>query len=605
MQSVERDGVLSSFFGPMLGIFGHGNIGGLGEALEWRQDLVRFIPVRNEQAMVHAAAAYAWSKRRLGALAVTSSVGPGATNMVTGAAGATINRLPVLLLPGDVFARRNARPLLQQLEAHGSQAISVNDALRPVSRYWDRIERPEQLLAALPEAMRVLTAPSETGAVTLALPQDTQVEAFDWPAAFLEPRTWHVPRPVPENSVVATVAQLISQAARPMVVAGGGVRYSSAEAQLAAFARDFAIPVAETQAGKGTLSWDDAMNLGPIGATGGRAANEYAQDADLVIAIGTRLGDFTTASSTTWQNPGVRFVGINVDAADAVKSGGLPMVADAREALGALAASLDRQPADSSADRLRVLEALRSDWNTEVDRLIAQPPEGDLPTQAQVIAAVNQAVGSGGTVVNAAGSLPGDLHKLWRSVSADDYHVEYGYSCMGYEIPAGLGIKMADPSRHVVVLIGDGSYLMMNSEIVTALQEGLPITVVVVDSHGYRSIGSLGRSMGARNNFQELRRRDSATGRLDGPVLEVDFAAHAQSMGAVATRARSLDELRGVLAAPPANDRPTVVVVEVAAEPRVPGYGWWEVPVAEVSESDPVRAAREEYQQQLTRERWR
>jgi 3D-(3,5/4)-trihydroxycyclohexane-1,2-dione acylhydrolase (decyclizing) len=606
-QRIERDGLIAPFFGPVLGIFGHGNVGGVGEALEACQDRVRFIPVRNEQAMVHAAAAYAWKNRRLRALACTSSVGPGATNMVTGAAGATINRLPVLLLPGDVFARRNARPLLQQLEARVSQGQSVNDALRPVSGYWDRIERPEQLLTALPEAMRVLTSPAETGAVTIALPQDAQVEAFDFPAEFLAPRTWHVSRTEPEPGLVDQVAALLGAAKRPLIVAGGGIRYSEAESELADFATAFAIPVASTQAGKASLRWDHPMNLGPIGATGGLAANRYAHDADLVLAIGTRLGDFTTASSTAWQNPHVSFVGINVDGADAAKGNGISLVADARQALRALHQAL-AVVADAAvnAERMGIIAELRDEWNAEVDRLIAvQPPEGSPPAQAQVIAAVNAAVGSDATMINAAGSMPGDLHKLWRSHSSDDYNVEYGYSCMGYEIAGGLGVKLADPAREVYVLVGDGSYLMMNSEIVTSIQEGLRLTIVVVDSHGYRSIGSLAASMGARNNFQQLRHRDAISGRLEGPVLTIDFAAHAASMGAVASKVSTFDDLGAALATARAADRTTVIVTEVSPEPGVPSYGWWDVPVAEVSKSETVRTARAEYEKARQTERWR
>ena len=370
-QSVERDGVVAPFFGPLLGIFGHGNVGGIGEALELAQEMIRFVPVRNEQAAVHAAAAYAWKKRRLGALACTTSVGPGATNLVTGAAGATINRLPVLLLPGDVFASGRIQPVLQQLET-GGPGVTVNDALRPVSRYWARVEQPERLLEILPEAMRVLTSPVETGAVTICLPQDTQVEAFDWPVAFLEQTTWQVLRAEPESGSVAAAARSIAGAQRPMIVAGGGVRYSTAESELDQFAREFAIPVAETQAGKGSLAWDHPFNLGSFGATGGLAANGYARDADLVIAVGTRLGDFTTASNTAWQNPGVQFVTINVDPADAAKWGASPIVGDARQALRALEMELKGSAAGPTHEqRSREVAALREEWDAEVDRVLA------------------------------------------------------------------------------------------------------------------------------------------------------------------------------------------------------------------------------------------
>jgi 3D-(3,5/4)-trihydroxycyclohexane-1,2-dione acylhydrolase (decyclizing) len=607
VQRVERDGETVPFFGPVMGILGHGNVGGIGEALEAAQDRVRFITVRNEQAMVHAAAAYAWRRRRLGALACTSSVGPGATNMVTGAAGATINRLPVLLLPGDVFARRNVRPLLQQLEMPGSQLASVNDTFRPVSRFWDRIERPEQLLASMPEAMRVLTSVVETGAVTICLPQDSQAEAFDVPAAFLEPRTWRVARPEPEPGLVAEMADLLRAASQPLIICGGGVRYSAAEEELARFAEAHGVPVAETQAGKGSLRWDHPLNLGPIGATGGLAANRWAREADLVIALGTRLGDFTTASATAWQRPDARVIAINVGEADAAK-GRLSIVADARQTLSALQRELGGPAANERADRLaerrRRVDALREEWNVEVDRLREAGGEDGALSQAQLIARVNEAAGSGGTVINAAGSMPGDLHKVWRAVSPDDYHVEYGYSCMGYEIAGGLGIKLADPQRHVTVLVGDGSYLMMNSEIVTSIQEHAPLTIVVVDSHGYASIGSLARSMGARNGFNDLVERDPRSGRLEGDVLPVDFAAHAASMGARTARVRSADELEVALAQARGSDRTTVIVAQVDDSIRVPAYGsWWEVPVAEVSESETVRAARADYERARERQR--
>ncbi len=604
VQSVERDGRVTPFFGPVLGIFGHGNVGGIGEALETYQDRVRFIPVRNEQAMVHTAAAFAWKHRRLRALVCTTSIGPGATNLVTGAAGATINRLPVLLLPGDIFATRRFHPVLQQLEIPGRQSDSVNDTLRPVSRYWDRIERPEQLLAAMPEAMRVLTSPSETGAVTLALPQDTQAEAFDVPTEFLRPKVWRIPRAEPAPAVIEEVARLVAAAQQPMIIAGGGVRYSEAEAELDSFARALWVPVVETQAGKGSLPWDHPMNLGPIGATGGLAANRYAADADLVIGIGTRLGDFTTASWTAWQNPDVKFVGINVAEADAAKAGALAVVADARQILRALrqqlvAAGLSKDPA-----RTERIAALRSQWNTEVDRQTRHDGAGRL-TQAQVIAMVNAAADSGDTVVCAAGSMPGDLHKLWRAHSPDDYHVEYGYSCMGYEIAGGLGVKLADPSREVFVLVGDGSYLMLNSEIVTSIQEGARLTIVVVDSHGFASIGSLASSMGGRNSFNELRMRDQRSGRLEGPILAIDFAAHAASMGAVVQRAESAEGLVAALAEAGSADRTSVIVIEVDPADRVPAYdSWWDVPVAEVSGSPTVREARQAYEKAVESERW-
>jgi len=523
-----------------------------------------------------------------------------------GAAGATINRLPVLLLPGDVFASRRIRPVLQQLESPVAQGISVNDTLRPVSRYWDRIERPEQLLAALPEAMRVLTSVSETGAVTLALPQDTQVETVDYPAEFLQPRVWRIPRPEPEAALLDAVAQLAAAAHQPMIVAGGGVRYSEAEEELDAFARAFSVPVAETQAGKGSLAWDHPWNLGPIGATGGLAANRYAAAADLVIEVGARLADFTTASWTAWQNPDLQFVGINVAEADAARAGAIALVADARQTLRALRRRLAEVGAGGDRSRMDEVARLHVEWRAEVDRQrCRQSAEPGRLTQPQVIAAVNDAAGTKGTVVCAAGSMPGDLHKLWRAQSPDDYHVEYGYSCMGYEIAGALGVKIADPSRDVFVLVGDGSYLMMNSEITTSIQEGAPLTIVVVDSHGFASIGALARSMGGRNNFNELRARDPQTGRLDGPYLPVDFAGHAASMGATVRQAATEPELAAALADARQADRTNVIVVEVDTSEQVPGHeSWWDVPVAEESESPTVKAAREKYEEARVAERW-
>lgn len=578
-QQIERDGTVTPLFGPLLGIFGHGNVGGIGEALEAQRERVRFIPVRNEQAAVHAAAAYAWARRRLGILACTSSVGPGATNMVTGAAAATINRLPVLLLPGDVFAGRSARPVLQQLESRAGQDISVNDALRDVSRFWTRISRPEQLLDALPEALRVLTSAAETGAVTLALPQDTQAEAFDWPESFLAPRTWHVARPEPEPLLADEVARLIATAQRPLIVAGGGVRYSEAEAELAAFAEEFAIPVGLSQAGRSVMLHDHPMNLGAIGATGGLAANGYAADVDLVLALGTRLADFTTASGTAWPAD-ARVIGINVDAADAAKQDAVALVADARQALRSLAPRLRALDRTDAAPRAQRIASLRDEWQAKVTALTAPGATATgRPTQAQLIAAVNEHVGRDGTMVNAAGSMPGDLHKLWRSAAPGDYHVEYGYSCMGYEIAGGLGLKLADPARQSVVLVGDGSYLMLNSEIVTSVERELPLTIVLVDSHGYRSINALAESLGARNDFNLM-------------AVPVDYRAHAQSMGARAVRAQTLDELHAALAQARTTTRTTVIVVEIDPANDVPSYGWWEVPIAQVSDSPAVNAAR-------------
>jgi 3D-(3,5/4)-trihydroxycyclohexane-1,2-dione acylhydrolase (decyclizing) len=599
-QRTERDGREQPFFAGMWGIFGHGNVAGVGQALQEHPQLPYYL-ARNEQAMVHAAAAFARATNRLRAFACTSSIGPGATNMVTAAAGATINRLPVLLLPGDIFVRRNVAPVLQQLEVDGAPGVSVNDCLRPVSRYWDRIERPEQLVTSLPEAMRVLTSPSETGAVTLALPQDVQAEAYDYPAALFEQRVWQIARPRPDAEQLARAAQTIAASRRPLIIAGGGVCYSEASDALAAFASETGMPVAETQAGKGALPYDDELNTGAIGVTGGSAANALARDADLAIAIGTRLTDFTTSSRTAFRDPHVRFVNINVCAGDAHKLGGLPLMGDARATLESLTQLTHGYRV--SDDYCARVARLRSQWAAEVDRL-RSPADSSQLAQSEVIGIVNDAAGPQDIVVGAAGSLPGDLHKLWRAREPGTYHIEYGYSCMGYEIAGGLGVKMAAPEREVFVMVGDGSYLMMSSEIVTSIQEGCKLTIVLLDSHGFASIGGLSRSIGSGGFGTEYRARNAATGQLDGAWLQIDYAASAAALGARAARANSGDELRHALEEARGADRTTVIVVEVDAEARVPAYdSWWDVPIAEVSTMPEVQHARAVYEEQRKKER--
>lgn len=598
-QHVERDGVERPFFAGCLGIFGHGNVAGVGQALQ-QHGALRYIPMRNEQAMVHTAVGFARMQNRLATFACTSSVGPGATNLVTGAALATINRIPVLLLPGDIFARRNVSPVLQQLECERSQDVSVNDCLRPVSRYWDRINRPDQLTWALPEAMRVLTSPADTGAVTLALPQDVQAEAHDYPAGLFEDRVWHIPRPRADREALARAATLVRAAHRPLIVAGGGVIYSEACAELARLAGGTGIPVAVTQAGKGALGDDHPGCLGGIGVTGTACANAVAAGADLVIGIGTRYSDFTTASKTAFQHPGLTFVNINVAELDAHKHGGVSLVADARAALEELAPLLEGHRV--AAAYAEEIARRRDEWDVELSRLTA-PGAGELPSQAEVIAALGDAAGPTGVVVNAAGSAPGDLHKLWRARDPKSYHVEYGFSCMGYEIPGGLGIKLAAPEREVFVLIGDGSYLMMSQDLVTCVQEGIKLTVVVVDNHGYASIGSLSRSLGSGGFGTALRGR-GADGSVTGEVLPVDFVKNAESLGAVARRARTVEELRQALAEARGARRTRVIVVETDPERRVPAYEtWWDVPVAEVSEMESVRRARAAFEEAARRER--
>jgi 3D-(3,5/4)-trihydroxycyclohexane-1,2-dione acylhydrolase (decyclizing) len=602
-QYVERDGREHAFFAGVLGIFGHGNVAGIGQALQQNPDFP-YILVRNEQAGVHMAAGFAKASNRLRTFACTSSIGPGATNMITGAALATINRLPVLLLPGDIFARRNVAPVLQQLESPTTQDTGVNDCFKPVSRYWDRIYRPEQLITALPEVMRVLTSPSDCGAATLALPQDVQTEAYDYPEELFEKRVRLIRRGQPDRVSLERAVAAIRGAERPLIVAGGGVLMSEASLALDDFVTKSGIPVAETQAGKGSLKWDHAQEVGAIGATGTLAANRLANSADLVIGIGTRYSDFTSASMTAFQNPAVRFVNINTAEFDAYKVGAIPVVADARAALEQLGAALAGHAV--SAKYAAEIAELRVAWDAEVDRLFhLNSNSGGKPAQSEVIGAMWEAAGERDVLLSAAGSHPGDLHKLWRTRTPNGYHMEYGYSCMGYEIPGAMGAKLADPSREVYVFLGDGTYLMMPSEIVTSVQEGIKIIIVLVDNHGFASIGSLSRSLGQGGFGTRYRARNEATKQLDGDVLKVDFAANARSLGAHALKAGTLDELKQALEQAKTLDRTTVIVVETDPSVGVPGYeSWWDVAVAEVSELESVREARARYEEARKRERY-
>lgn len=605
-QQVARDDLQQPFFAGCFGIFGHGVVSGLGQALQQYPEL-RYYQTRNEQAMVHTAAAYAKMKNRLQTLVCTSSIGPGATNMITGAAGATINRLPVLLLPGDLFARRNVAPVLQQLESEHSQDISVNDCFKPVSRYWDRINRPDQILTALPEAMRVLTSPVETGAVTIALPEDVQTEAYDYPIAFFEPRVWTVPRNRPDLAAVARAADWIRQSRRPLIIAGGGVLYSEAMQDLTLLAEQTGIPVGETMAGKGSLRFDHPLNLGAVGVTGTFAANRIARDADLVIGIGTRYSDFTTASKTAFAEANVRFVNINVAEFDSHKHGALPLIGDARVTLQQLAEHLqDHTVAD---DYRQQAKRLHDEWEAEVDRIYAirnQP----LVSQGELIGAVNELGDPGGVMVCAAGSLPGDLHKLWRSRHPKNYHLEYGYSCMGYEIAGGLGIKMAAPDREVYVMVGDGSYLMLCNEIITSIQEGYRLTVVLMDNRGFNSIGGLSRSLG-QQGFG-TRYAYPQEGRLPGDdagsqvePLPVDLAMNARGLGANVIECETYDQFAAALGQAKTADRTTVIYIRNDRYVGVPGYeSWWDVPVAEVSEMPSVREARAKWEEKRSEERY-
>lgn len=599
-QFVERDGSQQQFFAGCWGIFGHGNVAGIGQALQQRPDF-RYYQTRNEQAMVHIAAAFAKMNNRLRAFACTTSIGPGATNMVTAAAGATINRLPVLLLPGDFFARRNVAPVLQQLEQPTSQDISVNDCFKPISRYWDRINRPEQIIAALPEAMRVLTSPADTGAVTLALPQDVQAEAYDYPMALFEQRVWVIPRPRPDATLLQRAAEWIRASTQPLIIAGGGVIYSEATEALAHFAAQTGIPVAETQAGKGALRYDHAQSLGALGVTGTPGANIIAREADLIIGIGTRYSDFTTASKTAFQNPEARFININVAAFDAYKHAALPIVADARVMLEEFSAALaDYKVTDEY--RARVVR-FNQEWDAEVNR-IYNLEHGPPISQGEVIGAVNAAARPQDVVLCAAGSLPGDLHKLWRTRDPKGYHLEYGYSCMGYEIAGGLGVKMAAPDREIYVMVGDGSYLMMAQEIVTSIQEGHKLNIILINNHGFASIGGLSETLGSSGFGTRYLYRNPATGQLDGDRLPVDFAANARSLGAHVIEAPDLPAFKAALGEAEAQTRTTVIVVETDREQRVPGYeSWWDVPVAEVSQVASVQRARADYEEALKKER--
>ncbi|MGZ4638602.1 MAG: 3D-(3,5/4)-trihydroxycyclohexane-1,2-dione acylhydrolase (decyclizing) [Actinomycetes bacterium] len=597
-QHSERDGVEHRLVEGVFGIFGHGNVAGVGQALlEAELNVPGALPYyqgRNEQGMVHAASGFARMRNRLSTLACTASVGPGSTNMVTGAALATVNRLPVLLLPGDVFATRAAGTVLQQLENPMSLDLSVNDVFRPVSRFFDRVNRPEQLAESLLAAMRVLTDPVETGAVTLALPQDVQAEAHDWPRELFARRVWHVARPVPDPAALARAAAAIRAGRRPLLVAGGGVIYSEATEALRAFAEATGVPVAETQAGKGSLPFDHPLSVGAVGATGTPAANELAREADVVIGVGTRWSDFTTASRSAFAADGVQFVNVNVASFDAAKHSGVAVVADARVALEQLTEAL--QGWTVAADYRDRAGRLAAAWNETVTAAYSLG-HGPQPAQSEVIGVVNEVSGPRDVVVCAAGSMPGDLHKLWRTRDPKGYHVEYGFSCMGYEIAGGLGVKMAAPDREVFVLVGDGSYLMMAQELVTAVQEGVKLVVVLVQNHGFASIGALSESLGSQRFGTRYRYR-SGGGRLDGDVLPIDLAANAESLGADVFRVTTIDELRTALGK--ARDSEHTTVVHIETDPLVPSpssESWWDVPVAEVSSLDTTQTARAAYDQ--------
>ena len=586
-QFVERDGKEYLFFKGCFGIFGHGNVAGIGQALK-QYPSFKYYQCRNEQAMVHTAIAYAKTKNRLGTFVCTTSIGPGATNMITGAATATINRLPVLLLPGDIFSSRDVAPVLQQLESSSTQDISVNDCFKPVSKYWDRINRPEQIIASLPEAMRVLTSPTETGAVTISLPQNVQAEAYDFPASFFEKRIWNIQRNRPDKKLLAKAVEAIKKAKNPLIVAGGGVLYSEATNELKKLVNATGIPVVETYAGKGSLRYDEPQNLGAAGVSGTPGAIAVASKADLVIGIGTRYSDFTTISEAAFQNTSVKFININVTEFDAFKHSAIPLVGDAKEIINEIIPLLKRYKVVPAYTKQ--IERFNKQWDKQVTA-VYNLNHGIPLSQGEVVGAVNTLSEDKDMVVCAAGSLPGDLHKLWRTKNPKGFHMEYGYSCMGYEIAGGLGAKMADPSREVYVMIGDGSYLMMSQEIITSVQEGVKLIIVLINNNGFASIGGLSESLGTEGFGTKYLYRNKKTGELDGELLPVDLAANAASLGAIVLKAKSIDDFKSAIEQAKKNKKTTVIYVETDREKRVGGFTWWEVPVAEISTNKKVQAA--------------
>ena len=590
-QFVERDGIENRFFAGCFGIFGHGNVAGIGQALQQNPDF-RYYQTRNEQSMVHTSAAYAKMKNRLSTFVCTSSIGPGATNMITGAAAATINRLPVLLIPGDIFARRNVAPVLQQLERSITQDISVNDCFKPVAKYWDRINRAEQLITSLPEVMRVLTSPADTGAVVLSLPQDVQAEAFDFPVVLFKKRIWVIQRTRPDKILLQKAAALIKQSRKPLIISGGGTIYSGAEEMLNKLINATNMPVAETFDGKGAVPYNKPENLGAIGATGTPGAAVMAEEADLIIGIGTRYTDFTTASKTAFQNPEVKFININVAEFDVYKQSALPIIGDAKVCLEEILDALGEYEVEQSW-RQKAVDFNKS-WDEKVSEYYKDKKQNTI-NQAEVVGAVNDFADSRDVVLCAAGSLPGDLHKLWRTRDTKGFHLEYGYSTMGYEIAAGLGAKMACPDREIYIMVGDGNYLMNNHEIITAVQEGIKITIVLLNNNGFKSIGSLSESLGSKRFGTKYRFRNNASGQLDGNILPVDFAANARSLGANVIEADSIASLNKALSETKKSDKTTVIYIETDLEKGIEGYAWWEVAVAEVSEMDSVKEAYQTY----------
>lgn len=586
-QYISVDGVETKFVKGVIGIFGHGNVTGIGEALERSPGSLTYMQGKNEQGMVHTAAAYAKQKNRRQIYACTTSIGPGALNMITAAATATVNRIPVLLLPGDNFATREPDPVLQQLEVSSDYTISATDPFKAVSKYWDRIVRPEQLMIAATQAMRVLTDPAETGAVTLALPQDVQAEAYDYPESFFARKVHYLDRRPPVQAAIERATEQIARGRKPLLVAGGGVLYSEASVQLVGFAEAFGIPIAETQAGKSAVSWDHPLNVGAIGVTGSLAANRLAREADVVIGVGTRFSDFTTASRSAFQHPEASFININLNGMDAAKLGGEAILADAREGLQALQKELQQRQYRSAYGASEIAD-LRTEWNAEVDRLYGAQHETGL-AQTTAVGVVNRTIDPSSVIVCAAGSLPGDLHRLWRAAEPKTYHMEYGFSCMGYEVSGAFGAALAEPDREVYAMVGDGSYLMLHSEFLTSLQEQKKMTVLLFNNNGFQCIHNLQREHGSDGFGNEFRYRESESGRLTGDYMPMDFAAHARSMGAKSYRAETAEQLEQALRDAKNETVSTLIEIPVVPGTNANGYeSWWNVGVPEVSAEEKV-----------------
>lgn len=606
VQHSERDGQQRRLIPAMYAIFGHGNVAGLGQALfEYGGKGLPHLQTRHEQSMVHTAIGYAKASLRTATLACAASIGPGSTNMLTGAATATINRIPVLLLPADYYATRHQGPVLQQLEHPVSADVSVNDSFRPLSRFFDRISRPEQLLTALPEAMRVLTDPAETGAVTLALPQDVQAHAYDYPAHFFEPRIWRIERRLPDPQRIEEAVALLKAARRPAIIAGGGVHYAQAWDELQAFAEAFGIPVGETMGGKGAVRRASPLSVGGFGVTGNPAAGTIISQADLVLCVGTRLTDFTTGSMSAFQQPDVKFISLNVGAHDAYKMGALPVVADAREALRALTRAAEAAGLKPNPAYLREIGAANGAWQAQLHEEVSKPKPGEIMNQGQLISVINAEAQAGDTIVAAAGGPPGDLHQIWDATGGRTCHLEFGFSCMGYEIPAGVGVRMSQPKGEVIVLVGDGTYLMNPMELITALQEKLKVTVVIAENHGFQIIRRLQMARAGRSFGNEFRERDQAANRLEGDYLALDLVKNAASMGARTWHAFTPEEVRQALREARQEARSCVIVAEIEKHRYLPGGGiWWDVASAEVTNdgvTQELRAAYEDERRRLQR----